>query len=231
MIANQTRVSCDSEKDADWYDSPRRVYDTLSPGVSSSNVSSSPLQSTLSTTSLWVAGWSDANDRQLSQLFAFCDELIEVENVPVQGIANIPQLFYSLSTPGTPVNLLLRSIPLGVVYHLMKPITKSKEIGIRLHKNKNRIAAILPDSSADRRNIPVCMASPIRCGVSTAAVITEVNKRRLNPFSKNDQLFKRLDEIRDGSEFTIVLHPHDFIKQMKQQILCVQHYKSFLCQQ
>ncbi|KAK6766910.1 hypothetical protein RB195_026274 [Necator americanus] len=289
MLANQTRVSCDSEKDADWYDSPRRVYDTLSPGVSSSNVSSSPLQSTLSTTSLcsslsselrllssipqgefsstecdctrsghehsvksvslnlsvlveqvlfvevvgrvWVAGWSDANDRQLSQLFAFCDELIEVENVPVQGIANIPQLFYSLSTPGTPVNLLLRSIPLGVVYHLMKPITKSKEIGIRLHKNKNRIAAILPDSSADRRNIPVCMASPIRCGVSTAAVITEVNKRRLNPFSKNDQLFKRLDEIRDGSEFTIVLHPHDFIKQMKQQILCVQHYKSFLCQQ
>ncbi|RCN39417.1 hypothetical protein ANCCAN_14656 [Ancylostoma caninum] len=75
------------------------------------------------------------------------------------------------------------------------------------------------------------MPSPIRPGLDTAVVITEVNKRRLNPFSKNDQLFKRLDEIRDGSEFTIVLQPHDFVKQMKQQILGVHHYKAYLCQQ
>ncbi|KHJ99871.1 hypothetical protein OESDEN_00145 [Oesophagostomum dentatum] len=271
VISKESRVSCDNEKDGDWYDSPRRVYDTLSPGASSSNVSSSPLQSTLSTTSLcsslsselrlsssippgeisnndydclrsghdhpvkavslnlsvlveqvlfvevagrvWVAGWS------------------EVESVPVQGLSNIPQLFYTLSTPGTPVNLLLRPTPFGVTYRLMKPITKNKEIGIRLHKNKNRIESIIPDSSADRRNVPVALPSPIRPGMDTAVVITEVNKRRLNPFSKNDQLFKRLDEIRDGSEFSIVLHPHDFIKQMKQQILAVHHYKAYLCQQ
>ncbi|EYB87476.1 hypothetical protein Y032_0262g577 [Ancylostoma ceylanicum] len=285
-------VSTDSEariEDTTYDVLTSQVYDTLSPGASSSNVSSSPLQSTLSTTSLcsslsselrlsssippgeissndydclrsghdhpvksvslnlsvlveqvlfvevagrvWVAGWSEANDRQLSQLFNFGDELIEVENTPVQGLSNIPQLFYTLSTPGTPVNLLLRPTPFGVTYRLMKPIMKNKEIGIRLHKNKNRIAAVLPDSSADRRNIPVSMPSPIRPGVDTAVVITEVNKRRLNPFSKNDQLFKRLDEIRDGSEFTIVLQPHDFVKQMKQQILGVHHYKAYLCQQ
>ncbi|RCN39416.1 hypothetical protein ANCCAN_14655 [Ancylostoma caninum] len=198
VLTTQSRVSCDNEKDGDWYDSPRRVYDTLSPGASSSNVSSSPLQSTLSTTSLcsslsselrlsssippgeisandydclrsghdhpvksvslnlsvlveqvlfvevagrvWVAGWSEANDRQLSQLFSFGDELIEVENTPVQGLSNIPQLFYTLSTPGTPVNLLLRPTPFGVTYRLMKPIMKNKEIGIRLHKNKNRVS-------------------------------------------------------------------------------------------
>ncbi|KAK6061239.1 hypothetical protein COOONC_01093 [Cooperia oncophora] len=75
------------------------------------------------------------------------------------------------------------------------------------------------------------MPSPLRPGAETAAVITEVNKRRLNPFSRNNQLFKRLDEVRDGSEFTIVLHPHDFVKQMKQQIVGVHHYKTFLCQQ
>ncbi|KAK6012642.1 hypothetical protein OSTOST_22185, partial [Ostertagia ostertagi] len=290
VLSSHARVSCDNDKDGDWYDSPRRVYDILSPGASSSNISSSPLESTLSTTSLcsslsselrlsssnppceissndydclrsgqddlptrsvalnlsvlveqvlfvevagrvWVAGWSEANDRQLGQLFSFGDELIEVENIPIQGFSSIPQLFYSLSTPGTPVNLVLRSTPFGLTFRLMKPITKNKEIGIRLHKNKNRIANILPDSSADRRNIPISMSSPLRPGVETAAVITEVNKRRLNPFSKNSQLFKRLDEIRDGSEFTIVLHPHDFVKQVKQKIVAVHHYKTFLCQQ
>ncbi|CAJ0609373.1 unnamed protein product [Cylicocyclus nassatus] len=288
VLTTQNRTSIDTDKDGDWYDSPRKVYDTLSPGASSSNVSSSPLQSTLSTTSLcsslsselrlsssnptgestngdydclrsasdspmksvalnlsvlveqllfvevagrvWVAGWSESSDRHLGQLFSFGDELIEVENMPVRGISSIPQLFYTLSSPGTPVNLLLRPTPFGVTYRLMKPITKNKEIGIRLHKNKNRIESIIPDSSADRRNIPITMPSPIRSGMDTAVVITEVNKRRLNPFSKNDQLFKRLDEIRDGSEFTIVLHPHDFIKQLKQQILAVHHYKAFLCQ-
>ncbi|KJH46566.1 hypothetical protein DICVIV_07384 [Dictyocaulus viviparus] len=288
VLSTQCRLSCDNEKESDWYDSPRRIYDTLSPGASLSNISSSPLESTLSTTSLcsslsselrlstlmpsgdnsfneydslrlgddvpkrtvslnltilieqvmfvdvagrvWVAGWSEANDRQLSPLFSFGDELVEVEKKPVHGIANVTQLLYSLSTPGTPINLTLRPLPLGTTYRLIKPIGKNKELGIRLHKNKNRIASIVPDSLADRRNVPVAMPSPFRSGVDTAVVITEVNKRRLNPFSKNGQLFKRLDEIRDGSEFDIVLHPHDFIKQIKQQILSVHHYKAFLCQ-
>ncbi|WKY16687.1 hypothetical protein Q1695_001373 [Nippostrongylus brasiliensis] len=285
VLSVHPRVSIDNERDSVWYDSPRRVYDTLSPGASSSNISSSPLESTLSTTSLcsslsselrlsnptgevtnndydclrssqelatrsvslnlsvlveqvlfvevagriWVAGWCETNDRQLSQLFSFGDELIEVENIPVQGLSSIPQLFYNLSTPGTPVNLLLRPTPFGITYRLMKPISRNKEIGIRLHKSKNRIASVLPDSSADRRHVPVAMPSPLRAGVDTAVVITEVNKRRLNPFSKNDQLFKRLEEIRDGSEFTIVLQPHDFVKQMKQQIVGVHHYKAYLC--
>ncbi|VDO95843.1 unnamed protein product [Heligmosomoides polygyrus] len=143
---------------------------------------------------IWVAGWCEANDRHLSQLFSLGDELIEVENTPVQGFSSIPQLFYNLSTPGTPVNLVLNMVPFGVTYRLMKPISRNKDIGIRLHKGKNRIAAILPDSSADRRNVPVSMPSPLRPGVETAVVITEVNNRRLNPFSKDDQLFKRLEE-------------------------------------
>ncbi|KAK5974905.1 hypothetical protein GCK32_008680 [Trichostrongylus colubriformis] len=290
VLSSHARVSCDKDKESDWYDSPRRVYDILSPGASSSNISSSPLESTLSTTSLcsslssefrlsssnppceissndydclrsgsddlrtrtvslnlsvlveqvlfvevagrvWVAGWSSANERQLGQLLSFGDELIEVENIPIQGFSSIPQMFYTLSTPGTPVNLVLRPTPFGLTFRLMKPIAKNKEIGIRLHKNKNRIASILPDSSAERRNIPVSMPSPLRPGFDTAVVITEVDKRRLNPFSKNNQLLKRLEEIRDGSEFTIVLHPHDFVKQIKQQIVAVHHYKAFLCQQ
>ncbi|EPB80801.1 hypothetical protein ANCCEY_00003 [Ancylostoma ceylanicum] len=227
VLTSQSRVSCDNEKDVAAYQASYGCHPQF-------HQEKSP-QMTMTVCGLdmttLVAGWSEANDRQLSQLFNFGDELIEVENTPVQGLSNIPQLFYTLSTPGTPVNLLLRPTPFGVTYRLMKPIMKNKEIGIRLHKNKNRIAAVLPDSSADRRNIPVSMPSPIRPGVDTAVVITEVNKRRLNPFSKNDQLFKRLDEIRDGSEFTIVLQPHDFVKQMKQQILGVHHYKAYLCQQ
>ncbi|VDM60286.1 unnamed protein product [Angiostrongylus costaricensis] len=290
VLRARSHVSCDDEKEANWYDIPKGYYNPLSRGASLSNMSSSPMDSTLSTTSLcsslssalrlwnsippedisasgyanvrselnmpnlkvrsvalnlsvliehvmfvqvegrvWVAGWSEIRDRQLSLMFNVGDELIEVENVRVKGFASVIQLFYTLSTPGTPVNLLLKRIPLGKKYRLMKPISKNKEIGIQLHKNKNRIASVIPDSLADRRHLPVSMESPFKPGMETAVVITEVNNRRLNPFSKNGQLFKRLEEIRDGSEFEIVLHPHDFIKLMKEQIVNFRHYKSFLC--
>ncbi|KAK6061240.1 hypothetical protein COOONC_01094 [Cooperia oncophora] len=210
VLSSHGRVSCNNDKDGDWYDSPQKVYDIMSSGASSSNISSSPLESTISTTSLWivlsediyssslsselrlsssnppceisssdyaclrsgqddlttrtvslnlsvlveqvlfvevagkvwVAGWSEASDRQLGQLFSFGDELIEVENIPIQGFSCIPQMFYTLSTPGTPVNLVLRPIPFGLTFRLMKPIAKNKEIGIRLHKNKNRVCVV-----------------------------------------------------------------------------------------
>ncbi|KAE9415063.1 hypothetical protein Angca_001526, partial [Angiostrongylus cantonensis] len=230
VLRARSQVSCDDEREGNWYDIPKGYYSPLSRGESLSNMSSSPMDSTLSTTSLWVAGWSEIRDRQLSPMFNVGDELIEVENVRVKGFASVIQLFYTLSTPGTPVNLLLKRIPLGKKYRLMKPISKNKEIGIQLHKNKNRIASVIPDSLADRRHLPVSMPSPFKPGMETPVVITEVNNRRLNPFSKNGQLFKRLEEVRDGSEFEIVLHPHDFIKLMKQQIVNFRHYKSFLCQ-
>ncbi|KAJ1370111.1 hypothetical protein KIN20_031764 [Parelaphostrongylus tenuis] len=154
VITSQPRISCDNEKESNWYDSPRGFYDALSSGASLSNISSSPLDSTMSTSSLcsslsselrlstsipsaeiasndydtlrsqvdlpvrsvslnlsvlvehvmfvevagrvWIAGWSEIKDPQLSLLFSFGDELIEVEKIPVQGFANVTQLFYSV---------------------------------------------------------------------------------------------------------------------------------------
>uniref|UniRef100_A0A1I7WH05 Uncharacterized protein n=1 Tax=Heterorhabditis bacteriophora TaxID=37862 RepID=A0A1I7WH05_HETBA len=108
---------------------------------------------------------------------------------------DIPQLFYTLSTPGTPISLLLWPTPYGTTISLVKPISKNKQIGIVLHKKKNRIAEVIADSSAARRGVPVKLPSPIKQDHFTAAVITEVAYRRLNPFAKNDQFFKRLDEV------------------------------------
>ncbi|KAK5983465.1 hypothetical protein GCK32_014879 [Trichostrongylus colubriformis] len=189
VLSSHARVSCDKDKESDWYDSPRRVYDILSPGASSSNISSSPLESTLSTTSLCEfrlsssnppceissndydclrSGSDDLRTRTVSlNLSVLVEQVLFVE---VAGRVCIPQMFYTLSTPGTPVNLVLRPTPFGLTFRLMKPIAKNKEIGIRLHKNKNRIASILPDSSAERRNIPVSMPSPLRPGFDTAVV-------------------------------------------------------------
>ncbi|VDM75089.1 unnamed protein product [Strongylus vulgaris] len=166
VLTPQSRVSCDTDKDGDCssLSSELRLSSSIPPGEISNGEydclrtgNDHPAKSVALNLSVlveqvlfvevagrvWVAGWSEMKDRHLDQLFSFGDELIEVEGTPVQGISSIPQLFYTLSTPGTPVNLLLRPTPFGVTYRLMKPITKNKEIGIRLHKNKNRVSLLL----------------------------------------------------------------------------------------
>ncbi|CAJ0955335.1 unnamed protein product, partial [Mesorhabditis belari] len=179
---------------------------------------------------VWVGGWTQNLDQQLSCLFRVGDELVEVENTPVHGIENIPQLFYDLSTPGSPITLQIRPIPNAITCRLVKPFHSGKDLGIVLHKEKNKISNIIEDSAAYRRGIPKTITSYFEPNLQTPTVITEVNHRRLNPLSKSSEPLQRINAVREGMEFSITLQPYDFMKEMKKQLRKVPHHKLYLGQ-
>ena len=59
-------------------------------------------------------------------------------------------------------------------------------------------------------------------------MITEVNGIPLNPFATNEQFYKRIVTLNNGSEIRLVTHPYDFIKLIKQQLKNMKNVKKFL---
>lgn len=55
---------------------------------------------------LRIAGWNHEKDEHLQNIIHFGDELVQIGNVPIKGMEQIPNLFYTQATPGTPVNFL-----------------------------------------------------------------------------------------------------------------------------
>ncbi|PAV76503.1 hypothetical protein WR25_08782 isoform C [Diploscapter pachys] len=122
---------------------------------------------------VWVAGWTQQlEDKGYRHSFSFADELIQVGNTPIRGIDNIPDVFYTSSMGPEPISLILRITPYAKIIRLKKPINPNKEIGIVMHKNKNRIGSVEPDSIASRRGVSIHMTAVSKRDKKTYAVST-----------------------------------------------------------
>ncbi|KAK0397209.1 hypothetical protein QR680_002034 [Steinernema hermaphroditum] len=177
---------------------------------------------------VWVAGWSAEYNKQLCQVLRIGDEIIEVGDVKVTGIQEVPGLFHTQSIPGNPVSLKVRPIPTGYVCSFVKPLSGSKTLGITLHKKKNRIEAVAKNSVAGKAHLPAVVAAFSRDKSYVSTVITDIDDTPMNPFANNDQLVRRLEAIRHGAVFTITVHPHDFVKLLKSQLKQIKGYKRFV---
>ncbi|CAJ0583607.1 unnamed protein product, partial [Mesorhabditis spiculigera] len=177
---------------------------------------------------LWVAGWSRKVDNQVSCIFRVGDELVKVGKCPVGDLEGLHSLYHRESKPGHPLMLQIRPMPNAVTFQLTKPIQENKSLGIELHKQKNRIAKISPDSPAYMRGVPATLPAYFDAGKDTPAVITEVNHRRLNPYSRDAEFEKRLISVWPGQSFTITLQPYDFIRELKRQLRKIPYYTYYL---
>lgn len=54
-----------------------------------------------------ISGWSPERDNCLSGVIHFGDELVQVGSKIVEGMHEIPRIFYEQSIPGKPVKFLL----------------------------------------------------------------------------------------------------------------------------
>lgn len=52
----------------------------------------------------------------------------------------------------------------------------------------------------------------------TMPTITEINNKVLNPFATNEQPIERISEIANGQQFDVILHPSDFVSQLKAEM-------------
>ena len=121
-------------------------------------------------------------------------------------------------------------MPHGSTYVIKKPndLYTPRSFGIIFHKKKNRIEEIVPLSKAAKAGIPAKM-SPFLYGRSeVASVITEVDGIPLNPFAINEQFYRRVEKVPNGSEVKLVIQPHDFVKLVKKQLKTTKNLKKFV---
>uniref|UniRef100_A0A1I7YWR6 PH domain-containing protein n=1 Tax=Steinernema glaseri TaxID=37863 RepID=A0A1I7YWR6_9BILA len=177
---------------------------------------------------VWVAGWTPESNKHLGQVLRVGDEIIEIGEVEVKGIAQVPTLLHTQSIPGNPVSVRVRPVPTGRVCTFVKPLSGPKTLGITLHKKKNRIDAVARNSVMGKGHLPAVMDSYSTEKQYVSSVITDVDDTPMNPFASDEQLVRRLEAIRPGAVFAVTVHPHDFVKLLKTQLKQIKGYKRFI---
>lgn len=162
----------------------------------------------------WIAGWSRNMEKVMPGALHVGDQIVCVNDREIE--TGVHSYIYGNAIPGAPMRVTIRKQPHARTYTLVKPIHPSKwNLGIALHHGKNRIESIEEDSIAYRRGVPAEVPSIKDPTKMTPSAITDVNGKRLGLWSRNDELFRVLESVRDGAEFTMTLQPHDFVKAIK----------------
>uniref|UniRef100_A0A915BPM0 PDZ domain-containing protein n=2 Tax=Parascaris TaxID=6254 RepID=A0A915BPM0_PARUN len=164
---------------------------------------------------IWVAGWTASSDKHLAGVLRVGDELVEVGGIKVEAIGQLPALFYTSSTPGSPVNLSIRRIPYGTEYTLIKT-SRNYDFGVILRKHKNKLESVREGSPAFQAGLRAHITG--MHGAICSACVTHFNGRPLSLFSKNDELLSLIDTVPPMSEFTLIIQPYDFMKEIKREI-------------
>jgi hypothetical protein len=180
--------------------------------------------------SVWIAGWAESQNSLLCDKIHVGDQLVEVDGTPIKSIKQFPNVFHNHSMPGQPIPLKIRTLPHGTTYLIVKPfnVYTPRTFGIILHKKKNRIDEIIPHTPAAKAGL-LPKQQPFLWGREyVSPVITEVNGIPLNPFATNEQFYKRIEKLTNGSEIRIIIQPYDFCKLIKQQLKSIKNLKHYL---
>lgn len=180
---------------------------------------------------IWIAGWSPKVDTNLRNIVHFGDEVVKISGIEIQNIQQLSEI-YAKTRPGVPIELLLRANPRSKVFTLLKTENPKKEMGIVLHKKKNKIAFIERMSPADCSGIPTHLPpyffnpSPHRDEVP--AIITELDGIPMDLYARNDQFFRRLEQKPIGSSINLTIHPEDFCKLIASQLKIRKNFNHFV---
>ncbi|KAF7633374.1 PH domain-containing protein [Meloidogyne graminicola] len=176
-----------------------------------------------------LAGWKPLADKSLQNILHFGDELCKITGITINSVRQLPQI-YSTSTPGIPIELILKSNSSEQIYTLKKGCESARDLGIVLHKRKNKISYIKKGSIAHQSSLPNQLPSYFYIPEPTnniqqtveerkvPAVITELNGIPLSLSSKNEQFFRRVDQLSEGTEIILTLHPTDFCELIMRQL-------------
>ena len=192
---------------------------------------------------LWVAGWRQRDYPVLYNAFHIGDQILSVAGVPVRtanefnklvktkNIANISASAANISTSSAAagaevlhVEIVIRRLPFAQVFHLKRDV-EGQPLGIVTHGNTAEVREIVPTSPAATHG----MTPKIRSFDGQTLVpwvLTEINGRPLNLFSKDGEAGDRLQAL--GRDVSVLLQPADIISKLKKQLKSHKNYKEYL---
>jgi hypothetical protein len=122
------------------------------------------------------------------------------------------------------VEIVIRRLPFAQVFHLKRDV-EGQPLGIVTSGNTTEVREIIPSSPAAQHG----MTPKIRSfdgQTSVPWVLTEINGRPLNLFSKDGEAGDRLQAL--GRDVSVLLQPSDIIGKLKKQLKSHRNYKEFL---
>ncbi|KAK6635793.1 hypothetical protein RUM44_001047 [Polyplax serrata] len=173
---------------------------------------------------VWVAGWKQKEHPLLYNALHIGDQLISVCDMVVRTSADAHKLIRSSTS--LYIEFIIRRVPFGNVFALQRS-SEGQNLGIVQEGNTAEIKEVVPNSVAARQGLT--SKTPTCDGLSlTTWFLTEINGRPLNLFFKDSEVRDRLNAV--GKEISILVQPHDFIKQIKKQLKNMRGYKDYIVQ-
>ncbi|KAL0269699.1 UNVERIFIED_CONTAM: hypothetical protein PYX00_007339 [Menopon gallinae] len=173
---------------------------------------------------VWVAGWKQREHPMLYNALHIGDQLISVSDVVVRSAAEAQKIIRNSNN--IYIELIIRRVPFGRVFALHRS-SEGQNLGIVQEGNTAEISDVLPNSVAARAGLSPKTTSMDGLSLTTW-FLTEINGRPLNLFFKDNEVRDRLNAV--GKDISILVQPHDFIKQIKKNLKNFRSYKDYIVQ-
>jgi len=175
---------------------------------------------------VWVVGWKQREYPVLYNAFHIGDQILSVSGVLIRSSSDFTKLV-KLKSGDLHTEIIIRRAPFGQVFHL-KPDIEGQSLGIIPYNSTPEIKEIIPGSIAAQAGVNGKIRS-FDGQTVVPLVITEINGRPLNLFSKDGEAWERLTGNREAArDISVLLQPSDIIAKFKKQLKSVRSYKDYL---
>ena len=180
---------------------------------------------------VWVVGWKQRDYPVLFNAFHIGDQILSVSGVLIRSSNEFAKLV-KLKSADLHTEIIIRRAPFAQVFHL-KPEIEGQSLGIIPNNSTPEIKEIIPGSVASQAGLSAKIRS-LDGQTIVPLVITEINGRPLNLFSRDGEAWERLAGTRDPGrdpgtrDLSIILQPADIVAKFKKQLKAVRGYKDYL---
>ncbi|XP_052772481.1 uncharacterized protein LOC128211570 isoform X1 [Mya arenaria] len=170
---------------------------------------------------IWICGWDVKKFPRLYDKFHIGDELTAINDVQVSELAFANKLVKNVKAES--IEITINRTPLAQVFAIQRA-AEGECLGIRRDGTSAEIIYVDPNGLASRHGLPN-KAKGMEGG-PVNWMLTEVNMRPLNLFSKNQEIEHRLLAV--GRDISVVVQPSDLVKEIKKNMKKLKNHKDFL---
>ncbi|XP_076335983.1 uncharacterized protein LOC143239071 [Tachypleus tridentatus] len=172
---------------------------------------------------IWIAGWKQKDHPLLHNTFHIGDQVFSIAGCKVTSVSEAHK---TIKHEPLSVEFIIHRVPFGQVFAIKREFD-GQDLGLVRDGNTAEISEVKHNGLAARHGLPV-KAPAVQGDAQSNWVLTEINHRPLNLFSKNSEIQDRLNAV--GKDISILVQPYDFIKIVKKQLKGLRNYKEYIVQ-
>ena len=171
---------------------------------------------------VWVVGWDCKHYPRLAESIHIGDEVAKINDVRVTSAHMARKVLKTCSTDQ--VDFVIKRLPYAHVMAIRRH-QNGQKLGLQRFGGTAEITYVDPGGLAAEHGLSKhakCIETEGYCNWW----ITEINNRPLNLSFKGSEIECKLNAV--GKDISIVVHPSDFVKELKKQLRKMRNFKDYL---